>query len=211
MKVVIGLATYYKHNDLVKNALLSFGNQADEIWLYDNDIQKDITDLGKFYGLTQQKEPCYYFSCDADLYYPDDYVKKTIEYIEEFNCIVTYHGRKLKGQGLDYYTEHLGFPFNKNLEGPVSLDVAGTGVTAFRLDYFNPSNIINSEYMKMSDLVFSLEAAKRGRDIICAPHSKDWIIQQEVNPEDTILHTEKNNCLIQNKLADEIFRIKNNF
>lgn len=209
MKIVIGIATYYKHNDLVKNALLSFSNQADEIWLYDNDIKKDITDLGKFYGLTMQKEPCYYFSCDADLYYPPDYVEKTISHIEEFNCIISYHGRKLKGQGLDYYTGHLGFPFNKDLEGPVSLDVAGTGVAAFRLDYFNPSNIINSEYMRMSDLVFSLEAAKRERDIICPPHKGDWILQQEVAKEDTIMWTEKNNCLTQSKLADEIYLLKN--
>jgi hypothetical protein len=211
MKIVIGLAHHGPDRNRLMNTLMSFGTQADYIWLYDNNSQKeDLTDNGKFFGLSQTNEPCYYFSCDSDLYYPDDYVEKTIEQIEIYGCIVSYHGRKLRGPGLDYYHEHYGYPFNKELKKDVLIDVAGTGVTAFRTDYFNPKNIAFSEYKRMSDLVFSLEAAKQSKRIICLAHTKDWILQQEVPKEETIMWTEKNNCFIQNKLADEIWEYKKN-
>ena len=65
MKVVIGLAHHGPDRNRLMNTLMSFGTQADYIWLYDNNSQKeDLTDNGKFFGLSQTNEPCYYFSCE---------------------------------------------------------------------------------------------------------------------------------------------------
>lgn len=61
------------------------------------------------------------------------------------------------------------------------VDICGTGVCGFSTRYFNPTEIYKSEYKRMSDLVFSLEAKRQGKKIICASRKQNWLIQQEVN------------------------------
>jgi hypothetical protein len=57
----------------------------------------------------------------------------------------------------------------------------------------------------MSDVIFSLEAAKKRKRIMVLAHHKDWIVQQEVPIEDTIMHNEKDRCEVQGELANQIF------
>lgn len=210
MKVVAGIATHGDRGEYLKNTIRSLGPQTDEIWVYDNNFRNDITDKGKFIGLQRVTEPVYYFSCDDDLIYPEDYVERTIEQIETLGCIVCYHGRKLRGRDLNYYSGHYGFPFNKSLSRHSVIDVAGTGVTAFRTDYFNPVDILESPYQRMSDVVFSLQAAREGKRIMVLPHDGDWIVQQDVPKEETIMFNEKDRCEIQIELANEIFELTKN-
>jgi len=109
MKTVVGMATFKGREKAVDTAINSLSNQVDEIILYDNEVNPDLTDNGKFYGLSLQKEPCYYFTCDDDLFYPSNYVETMIESIERLGGIVTHHGRKLKGLYLSYYRGHENF------------------------------------------------------------------------------------------------------
>ena len=48
-------------------------------------------DAVKFYNV--EKFRGYFFSCDDDLIYPLDYVKKLIAAIKKYKCIVTLHGK----------------------------------------------------------------------------------------------------------------------
>jgi len=206
MKVVAGIATFGNRKEYLHETVRSLGPQTDEIWIYDNNHRIDLTDLGKFIGLEKKREePIYYFSCDDDLIYPEDYIQKSIEAIELYQCIVTYHGRKLRGKNLNYYKEHYGYAFNKDLSRDILIDVAGTGVAGFRTDYFNPVELLESPYRKMSDVIFSLEAAKKRKRIMVLAHHKDWIVQQNVPVEETIMHNEKDRCEVQGELANQIF------
>jgi GT2 family glycosyltransferase len=200
LKIVCGIATFKGREEQLKRTIKSLNGQVDEIIIYDNEKNKDITDLGKFYGL---KENVYYFSCDDDIVYPSDYVQKTIEEIEKHNCIITYHGRKLKGKGLNYYNGHESYSAFRRCLDTKCIDIAGTGVTAFNTNYFNPKDIISSTFMKMSDIVFSIEAKKQSKKIMLVSHSEGWIREQKTVIN---IHTEQSkNCNTQNKLIDENF------
>lgn len=211
MKIVIGMATFKGREPFRKKAIESLQNQTVQpydIVVYDNEVEaSDLTDNGKFFPLIMHSEPIYFFSVDDDLIYPKDYIHRTIEGIEKYNCIVTYHGRILKGQGLHYYRGHRGFRCLGTERHDIQLDVAGTGVTAFRTDYFNPRGIHRAKDLKMSDLVFSLEAAKQKKKIMHLAHRANWIKYQEVPHLQTIHGQLANKCERQGQIADEIFRL----
>lgn len=207
MKRIVSIATKGDRPNQLEKAIESLKNQVDEIYIYDNTKAEDLTDNGKFYYLNELKEPCYYFTCDDDLLYPPDYIENLLENIKKYNCIITHHGRKLIGTNRDYYVGHIGFGCLRTVDSDYDIDVAGTGVTGFNTEYFNPKECAFSPYKRMSDIVFSLEAAKQGKKIMCCWHLEGWIKQQPV--DSCIFEQSKHNCLTQGKLADEIYLLKN--
>jgi glycosyltransferase involved in cell wall biosynthesis len=176
--IIVGIATFKGRELLLQRTIDSLKGQVDKIVVYDNELNTDITDNGKFYGLNYVTKPSYYFSCDDDIIYPSDYVHKTIQAIDKHNCIVTYHGRRLKGIGVEYYRGHDSYSAFKTVNNGMYLDVCGTGVTAFKTDYFNPTSLLDSEHKKMSDVIFSLKAMKDKKKMFMLPHSQGWIIEQ---------------------------------
>lgn len=134
----------------------------------------DITDLGKFFGLTFLKHE-YYFTCDDDILYPIDYVQRTINKIDKHDCIVTYNGRKLVKSDSYYFGKHFMFDYRRQQTNEALVDVPGTGVMAFKTDYFCPVDIIQSPHKKMADLVFGLEAKQNKKRIVCLQRSAGWI------------------------------------
>jgi hypothetical protein len=165
---------------------------------------KNLTDNGKFaYLPTNQRE--IYFSCDDDIIYPPDYVAHTVSLINKYKCIVTYHGRLLQGINKDYYRGHKFWHCNKETTQQAIIYVSGTGVTAFDTNYFNQYPI-DTEYHKMSDVVFS--HAAMNHKIMCAKKADGWIVPQVVN--ESIYQTEsKTNQTNQIQLANGIHRSKN--
>jgi hypothetical protein len=170
---------------------------------------RNLTDNGKFLALQQLVEPEYFFTMDDDLVYPPDYVDKTVERIERYGCIITYHGRLLLGKDIQYYSGHHFHHCLKAQEGDHYIDVCGTGVTAFRTDYFCPSDIAYHENQRMTDLVFSLEAAQQKKLIGICERPNLWLKPLEV--KDSIFHHfQRNPKETQKKIANEIFEIKYN-
>lgn len=208
MKIVIGIATFKGREEYLKKTIKSLKGQADQIRIYNNEERDiDLTDNGKFFFLQEYKEPVYYFSCDDDIIYPSTYVQDMINAIEKYKTIVTHHGRILLGKGRNYYRGHKAFRCTGLVVNPCQIHVAGTGVTAFRTDYFNPVEIWKSENKKMSDLVFSLEAVKQERKITVLNHKSGYIVAQPVPIQETIYGTEINDCSRQNELADSILNL----
>jgi len=211
MQIVIGIATTGDRPKELENTLKSLEEQtvkANHIHVWDNSKNTDYTDNGKFEPLQHYDEPVYFFSMDDDILFPEDYIEKTIKEIDRWKCIVTYHGRILRGKGLNYYRGHTALACKHSFLQTKPIDVAGTGVTAFSTLYFNPSEIYKAEDKWMSDLVFSLEAAKQGKRIMHIGHYANWIIPQ-INTTETIWDRFNEDCERQNELADEIWLIKN--
>lgn len=207
MRIIVGIATF--NNRDISKTLESLENQVDTIHVYNNETRDiNLTDNGKFYFLDEYKEPVYYFTCDDDLIYPPDYVYKTIQAIEKYQCIVTYHGRKLLGLNRSYYRGHTSFACLHTHPHDVEIDVCGTGVTAFRTDYFNPKTIWSSEDKRMSDLVFSLEAAEQGKKIIHIGHEGKWLKYYAPPKGTTIYEMENRNESRQIEIANKIWRLK---
>lgn len=209
MKIAIGIATYDCRKEQFERACQSLNNQTfpfDQMYIYDNSLcSPDRSDNGKFAGLEYEDDPCYYLTCDDDLIYPPDYIEKMIDAVDKFKCIVTCHGRLLRGVDVPYYTGHKAFSFKNDVTGGIMLDVAGTGVAAFSTEYFSPVGLHTAADKRMSDLVFSLEAAKQKKEITMVQHRAGWIQQQPVT--ESIKHTERNNNR-QTQLANEIWKLK---
>lgn len=209
MKVIIGLATFKGREKYLKMALKSLVGQADQIRIYNNEVRDvDLTDNGKFFFLKEYDEPVYYFSCDDDLIYPPTYVRDMIAAIEKYKCIVTHHGRILTGgKGANYYRSHKAFRCLGDVHTDQFIHVAGTGVTAFRTDYFNPTEIWSSPDKKMSDVIFSFEAAKQKKNIMILSHKKGYIQYTNVPNEQTIFGQHVSHCPRQSELADLILNL----
>jgi hypothetical protein len=174
MKVVIAIATYANRD--IKPTINSLRGQFDELRIYDNE-QRDVnlTDNGKFYFLQEYSEPVYYFTCDDDIIYPPTYVRDMITAIERHGCIVTHHGRILSGGfGARYYHDHKAFNFSRVNYSECFVHLSGTGVTAFRTDYFNPVDLYKDKRLRMSDIIMGIEAAKQGKRIKLLPHKKTY-------------------------------------
>lgn len=208
MKTVVGMATFKGREQAVEMAINSLRDQVDEIILYDNEVNPNLYDNGKFYGLTLQTEPCYYFTCDDDLNYPPNYITNLKDKIDSLGGIVSHHGRKLKGLDRSYYRGHESFRCldNNNFEGLI--DVCGTGVTGFRTDYFNPVGLHYSKDVKMSDLIFSLEARKQKKNIFVLKHKAGWIKHLPIDHSKSIHTTEHKNEQRQIEIANEIWNMK---
>lgn len=207
---VAGMATIIGRDEECSMALRSLVNQVDRIELHRNlGYGEGLTDNGKFKILETINEPCYVFLCDDDILYPHDYIEKTIEAIDKHGCIVSYHGRQLRGLNRDYYRKHKGFGCFRDEIEECELDVCGTGVTAFHTDYFFPKGLHLAKDKLMSDLVFSLEAAKQGKKIMHIPHKLGWLKDLRAKSELSIYYNENKKADRQKEIANEIFLIKN--
>ena len=209
-KVIIAIATFKGREESIKKTIASLASQADSIRIYNNEERDiDLTDNGKFYFLQEYSQPIYYLTCDDDIIYPPTYVEDMVKAIDKYKCIITHHGRKLLGLNRSYYRDHRSYSCLKRNDRIRKLDVAGTGVTGFRTDQFNPSDIWQSKDKRMSDLVFSLEARKQKKEILLIPHTSNYFTyQNEIQYTKTICGQDSMNDKRQSEIADLIFRLQ---
>lgn len=209
--VIIGMATYDGKGRAksLSQAIASLVGHDAKLIIYDNSKYiLNLTDNGKFYGLSKLSEPCYYFCCDDDLIYPPSYIADMIAKINEHKCIVSHHGRILTKEGVPYYKGHKSFRCLNDVTKDEIIDVPGTGVTAFDTSYFNPIDLWKSNDLRMSDLVFGLEAAKQQKQIMVLKHKTGYIQHStSIDLKETIWAKEQGNKR-QTELADEILKIK---
>lgn len=214
MKITANFCTYSKRKDCIDDAVASIIDQVHQVRVYYNDyvpqerpwrqiIGPDMTDRGKFMAIGPDEIA---FSLDDDLYYPPDYVETTIGYLEQHGGIVSYHGRKLRGKGLRYYSGHECHHFKFQRGRPKKIDVPGTGVMAFFSNefQFNPQSYSQN---KMVDVLVGLEAAKQGVPVTVLKHKMDWI--RPMVRDEAIYKEMRGKDSVQSKLCDRIWGIKN--
>ena len=182
---------------------MSLKDQCDELHIYDNSQQVNYTDNAKFHQLQHIRESCYFLPADDDIIYPHNYVERLKYFIDNYEALISFHGRILKEPVNSYYKGHTIFDYRHEQKTSKYVDVVGTGVLGFRTDYFNPVDLYKSGFKCMSDLVFSLEAKKQGKTLICAEHERGWLKAQYT--ESGIMQSQINTDQInQINLAKEI-------
>jgi len=148
----------------------SLYNQVDKINIYLNDysklpdwcldtkirtrMSKNVGDTGKF----MFNEVGYYFSCDDDIIYPDDYVKTLKAKIKD--NIVTIHGKVFKTPIKTYYHgSELKIRCDQGQIGDIPVQIPGTGVMAFHTDTIR---IIKKDFPRknMADIWVGIKAKK---------------------------------------------------
>jgi hypothetical protein len=217
--ITVNIATYSKREKHLQYVVDQLRNQSvkpDLIRIYSNDyiptvegaqvtVGKDHADNSKFYWKPQPGE--IYFSCDDDLCYPNDYIEKTLYKLSQYpECIVSYHGRKLKAKGINYYAGHEWVACLGRSDEDKIIDVPGTGVMAFNADYFDISKIYSNRHRKMVDLVVGLEAARQQVEVVALEHREAWIL--DIPYDEGIYLTARYNQSKQIALADKIFDCK---
>lgn len=208
------IATWSARKDVIQQVVNSLRDQVDVVRVYSNDYTpkidgaevftgEDLTDRGKFYGITDNEIA---FTCDDDIKYPDNYVVRTLDVLKKYpNAVITYHGRTLKGRGLNYYFGHDAIHCLRTHHYDTFIDVAGTGVSCFDTSKWKP-DVLQYPDQKMSDLLFSLECAKANRKIICASHQMGWF--EVLTNEGAIYDTESRRCDRQNEYANMIWDLR---
>lgn len=180
----------------LKRSVKSIINQVDQVYIYWNLTQwglipkwfkdnhkiinlvgENLTDNGKFYPL-KFRQDCIYLSCDDDLLYPKGYADFMAEQAKAYT-VVSLHGRRIQldqdWQTSYYYGGHLVYSYLNDVDRIQKVDIIGTGVAAFNTKKFRPESIVHDPRHKMSDLLFSLEAAKQDRAMYVLPHKGAWV------------------------------------
>lgn len=214
MDITANLATIEARKDTLQGVVDSLRHQVDIVRVYANDYipilngdnvevytGPDYTDNAKFFWLPHSKG--IYLSCDDDLYYPPDYVATIKRALKKYpGTWLTFHGRKLRGLNLPYYTGHHTYQCLRNVDADYQIDVPGTGVSAFHTDTIKFDATTWQDY-RMSDLMAALELAKKGVRIICLKHKIFWIKSAESHLHSSIHRREIKNTR-QNELANII-------
>jgi hypothetical protein len=147
------------------------------------------------WDLEFNKKDAYYFICDDDLYYPEDYFDKFIEAIERHNrkSVITAHGSDFVRPVSDYYNSRITYGFTDFCERDIFVQLAGCGTVAFHSSAFNVSPTLQDFPIPFCrDLYFSIFCAKQDVKIVSLQRPAGWIIPLKTEG-DTVWDTIKNN------------------
>lgn len=215
MLLTANFATWSARKDSIDKAVDSMIDQVDLVRVYYNDYDpkerrdikqitgEDLTDRGKFSHIDVNEIA---FTCDDDILYPPDYVERTLAKMQQYpNEVVTYHGRKLRAKGLNYYKGHQSFHCLHTVIKDEVIDVGGTGVMAFNTNVIQP-DILSYPQDKMVDILMGLECAKKGVPIRVLAHRAKWL--SILTNEGAIYDEMVRSCEEQGRLADQIIDLK---
>lgn len=126
----------------------------------------------------------YYLSWDDDLVMPQGCVEYLKSKVDEYNCIVTLHGKRFSRSTKNYRKDFL-FRVHclRDCIVDVRVQLGGTGCMMFHTKDFHPS-IGDFHKPRMADLWLSKAAAEADVKIMAVRHSGDYLIY--LRPENTI-------------------------
>jgi hypothetical protein len=197
-KIFVGIAAIPTRENSLKITIESLINQTDNIGVYLNgwggyipeylnnekilviksEDNGDYGDAGKFYWIDNFKG--YYFSCDDDIIYPDDYIERTIKKINFYNkkAVIGFHGSVILPEFTTYYDNKsrwvLSFRHKRGKDEHVH--ILGTGTIGFHTSTikvnFSDFNIPN-----IADIFFAMLGQKQKIPFIVQQHELDEMRQ----------------------------------
>ena len=160
-------------------------------------------DAGKFAGM--ERFNGYYFTCDDDIIYPENYVKQTINRLNFYglNCILTYHGNIMNSKPLKSYYKGHSQRFNLfyDVKNDIRVDIPGSGVSAWHTKYFN-FDYKRCIWPNMADIWLAKFANEQNIPIILMEHTGSDFKYQEST--DNIYKTYSKDDEIQTQLYNNI-------
>lgn len=215
--ITANLATIEARKYTLQGVIDSLKDQVDTVRVYGNDYLPEVegdnievysgldyTDNAKFFWLPESEGV--YLSCDDDIIYPSDYVETILRGLKKYpNTWLTFHGRRLLGENLPYYTGHQTYQCLRSVDADYVIDVPGTGVSAFHTDTIKFDMKEWKDY-RMSDILAGLELAKKKVKVICLQHKIFWIKSTDSHNIQSIYRNEFKNTR-QNELGNLIYRL----
>lgn len=136
----------------------------------------------------------YIATCDDDLIYPEDYLRRLIEGAQKYRCIVSFHGWILKNYVSDYYkARKYRFVCVHDVAKDIYVDVAGTGVCLFDKSILPDYQKVYDHfpYGGAADIHLSHFAKKKGVRRVVLKHKAGWIKMKPNDPNDNQIYGEK--------------------
>jgi len=201
-KTTAGLASVPTRKESMIRVVKSLADQADGIIVALNGYQEiphalreirnvrcvildnALGDAAKFYYV--QDVDGIYLSCDDDLVYPPGYVAYMVSKIQQYNAIITLHGRRYDRRPITSFRRRFSLNYHclHTCTHDTELDVGGTGVMAFDTERFKLS-IDDFPIKNMADVWLAKKAHEQKVPIIGVAHDYKYLTY--LNPgKDTI-------------------------
>ena len=220
-EVIVGIASIPKRINALYQTLASLEHQANKIYVALNgyteipewagqfrNVEFTLTDnimgdANKFLALDKAKG--YFFSCDDDIIYPDNYVKTMVNKLKKFgNAIVTCHGRVVPNKPIQrFYKDTEQHHFQIRQRNDIAVHIPGTGVCAFyapdlKLSYYDFG------CANMADIWLGLFAQKNQIPVICIERRRKWLDVAQIPENETIYQSNVNADEKQVELVNSI-------
>lgn len=209
-KIICGIASQSKRQQSLLQTISSLSPQFDRVFVYLNDYEEiptyfsmfenvhgllgsmlfgDIGDVGKFAFMKAALE--FYFTCDDDLVYPNDYVIRSLASLECFNhqAAVSWHGSILNEKFENYYSSGSRKVFSFGAKHPdlyIPLAVAGTGCLSFHIKLLPHLHLGEFKSPNMADIYFARHCKNNQVGLVLVPHDNGEIKEQEECVSDSI-------------------------
>lgn len=156
-------------------------------------------DAGKFFG----KQEGYYVTVDDDLFYPEDFIDRTIDAIREHGCAVSWGGKVMNDPPITSY--YIGgwiaaYPIIRGFAEDIAIDIpltCGFGYDTEQIT-FAPTDF---EHPNMADIWAGIKCRNEGLKIIAIAH--EGIDHQSIDFSKTIYSTSVKADRIQTKVFNE--------
>lgn len=192
-KVTVSLASIPSRTHLLEKVVQCLLPQVDQLNVYLNNYGRvpgfithpkitvaqserhgDRGDSGKFFWSSNCEG--YFFTCDDDILYPPDYVKKMVASIEKYQrkVVVGVHGAILKQPIQSYYNSRRVLHYMRGLPEPIQVHVLGTATVAFHTSTIriNPGDF---KKPNMADIWFALEGQRQKIPFLCIERKSGWL------------------------------------
>jgi len=143
---------------------------------------------GKFYGLTQETEPCLYFGFDDDILYLHGHVDRLVNGLKRYRgrAVVGIHGARHLSPDATFNTHRRSYHFERGLVADHVVDIVGTGTVGF-VSSMLPINPPSWPHGDMDDIMFAIEAEKRHLPRVAIARPRRSIVAIATNQDDSLL------------------------
>lgn len=134
----------------------------------------DLGDTGKLFGVDQTAG--YRLLLDDDLLYPEDYVRRMLEKIEDYErrVCVGVHGVILRPPVNDYHRDRDTIHYREQLNTDRPVHLLGTGTLAYHTDTIRFTSR-DCEVPNMADIWTAVKAQRSQVGMICVARNGNWL------------------------------------
>jgi hypothetical protein len=224
MNKIVGMAALPNREGVLRSSIKSLYDQVDVINLALNDFNKVpdfLIDLPKVnpilttneygdankYIKIEEYDNVYYFSCDDDLIYPNNYIDTYIRNIDKHQGLITIHGSILPNRKLTSYFKDrtLISHYAKVKDACDRVDIPGTGVSGFNTSKLKLkfSDFVNRN---MADIFVGISCKLQGVNCIAIEHPENWVRthDSEIGSQNTLFKKHRHDDSIQTSHLNKV-------
>jgi predicted DNA-binding protein YlxM (UPF0122 family) len=189
-KIIVGIASLPDRVNCLEQTIYSLYDQVDKIivglnnyeeipsFLEMNKIESYILDnsLGdaaKFLKIDQFIND-YYFACDDDMIYPENYCQLMVEKIQKYKSIIGLHGVNILKPVTSYYKNRKVYHVFNELNEDIEVDLVATSSCAFKTSDIKVS-LSDFPIPNMADIWLADLAKKQNVKSIAIKREKSWL------------------------------------